>query len=54
MKIHNLGFGSKIRKIGILLYTPVLPYKVGFNGVYPLHGHFLCEKKFYDDEIRAQ
>ena len=27
MSTHNLCFGSKIRKIGILLQTPVLLYK---------------------------
>ena len=31
---HNLCFGSKIRKIGIPLYTPVLLSKIGFSGVY--------------------
>ena len=31
---HNLCFGSKIRKIGIPLHTPVLHIKVGFRGVY--------------------
>ena len=29
---HNLCFGAKIRKIGILLHTPVLLYKSGVQG----------------------
>ena len=29
---HNLCFGAKIRKIGIPLRTPVLPYKSGVQG----------------------
>ena len=29
---HNLCFGAKIRKIGILLHTPVLLYKNGVQG----------------------
>ena len=31
---HNLCFGSKIRKIGIPLQTPVLLYESGVQGVY--------------------
>ena len=31
---HNLGFGGKIRKIGIPMHTPVLLYKSGVLGVY--------------------
>ena len=31
---HNLCFGSKIRKIGIPLYTPVFIIKLGYKGVY--------------------
>ena len=34
MSTHNLCFGSKIRKIGIPLQTPVFYIKVGFKGVY--------------------
>ena len=41
---HNLCFGAKIRKIGIPLQTPVLPYiKVGFKGV------FIARTCFPDD-----
>ena len=29
---HNLCFEAKIRKIGIPLYTPLLPYKSGVRG----------------------
>ena len=29
---HNLCFEAKIRKIGIPLHTPVLPYKSGVPG----------------------
>ena len=29
---HNVCFGSKIRKIGIPLHTPVLKYKSGVQG----------------------
>ena len=31
---HNLCFEAKIRKIGILLQTPVFLYKSGVQGVY--------------------
>ena len=34
MSTHNLCFGSKVMKIGTLLHTPVLLYKVGYKGVY--------------------
>ena len=34
MGTHNLCFGAKIRKIGVPLHSPVLLYKVGFEGVY--------------------
>ena len=34
MSTHNLCFGAKIRKIGITLHTPVLPYKSGvYRGI---------------------
>ena len=29
---HNLGFGSKIRKIGIPLHTPDFQFKSGVQG----------------------
>ena len=32
-------FWSKIRNIHIPLYTPVLLQKVGFKGLYIIHGH---------------
>ena len=32
MSTHNLCFGVKIRKIGILLHTPVLLYKSRVKG----------------------
>ena len=35
---HNVCFGSKIRKLGIPLQTPVFLHKVGFKGVI-LHKH---------------
>ena len=31
---HNLSFGSKIRKIGLPLQTPVFYIQIGFKGVY--------------------
>ena len=31
---HNLCFGAKIRKIGMPLHTPVLPYRIGYKGVF--------------------
>ena len=34
MSTHNLCFGPKIRKVGIQLYTPVLLYKSGVQGVF--------------------
>ena len=37
MSTNNLCFGTKIRKLGILLQTPVLPnyyIKLGYKGVY--------------------
>ena len=38
---HNLCFGTKIRKIGIPLRTPVLLYKIGgFKGVFILRTCF--------------
>ena len=42
MSTHNVCFGSKIRKLGIPLQTPVLLYiKVGFTPLrgYTCHGH---------------
>ena len=38
MSTRNLCFGAKIRKIGIPLHTPVLPFKVGIME-YSLHRH---------------
>ena len=42
---HHLCFGSKIRKIGIPLHTPVLPYyiELGFKWV------FIAQTSFPDD-----
>ena len=34
MSTNNLCFGAKIRKIGIPLQNPVLPYKSGVQGIY--------------------
>ena len=39
MRTQNLCFGAKIRKIYILLHTPVLLYKSGVRG-YTFHGRF--------------
>ena len=43
---HNLCFGAKIRKIGIPLHTPVCYIKVGYKGVYILHGHVILKSIF--------
>ena len=37
---HNLCFGAKIRKISIPLYSPVLLYRSGVQGVYMSHTCF--------------
>ena len=42
--IHNLCFGSKIRKVGIPLFTPVLLYRSGVYGVF-------ISQTYYPDEI---
>ena len=34
MNTHNLCFGAKIRKIGILLHSPFSIYKMGFKRVF--------------------
>ena len=45
---HNVCFGSKIRKLGIPLETPVVPYKIGVQGLYITRTCFLDEKLLFN------
>ena len=47
MSTHNLCFGTKIRKIGITLHTPVLLYKSGVKVVYISWVCFPDDYSFY-------
>ena len=46
MSTHKVCFGSKIRKLGIPLQTPVFLYKSEVEGGYTFHGNVILKVTF--------